>query len=307
MRPTPANRRARIPSPESNSGLLQASRRAGLVRAAHVDAGKASVFELDLIRINLSTMWHETPNLGLGFARSPFRCGDESKFSEIINHSILPRLGKKPSPRRCCLTPSRISRDAELDEPLPFQEERPRTISAPMDRPTRVGSRTLPPERWPLCSSAGGQAGWVAYLVRWRWQMIERTWVAGVREGPFIAWSPSGEVEYRAITRPTSGMASRDLPWREEEDRPSLPSRKSHGSPAGSPMAFLSPTSLSKCSGMIVHYHDDENATIDFNETFVDGEIDYGPLLPEPVPVVVDPRGERISGRGGNELNSSAP
>ena len=247
-------------------------------------------------------------------------CGDEEEaFPEIINPLDSPEARQEALAK--ALLPDALSNlpgDVELDEPLSFQEDAPKNYFGPDGSPYSGWVKNLYPSGEVASlfeCREGKQDGLHTAWYDGGGKMIERTWVAGVREGPFIAWSPSGEVDYRGYNMANlrDGKFEDFYPGGRKKTVLHYQAGKvmeaQRWKPDGAPCPL---TSLSNGSGMIVHYHDDENVTIDFNETFVDGEIDYGPqpepLLPEPVPVVVDPSEGNASPAGaGNELNSSAP
>ena len=138
-------------------------------------------------------------------------------------------------------------------------------------------------------------------------KMIERTWKAGVREGPFIAYREDGQVDNRGYHKgnlrdgrfeefyPEGGKKS-VFQYKDGKIYEAL-----RWKPDGSPCPH---TNLKGGTGMIVHYHAEDNASIDYNETYLNGEIDYGPPSP---PEVVSENALPVPASSGDANESSAP
>lgn len=125
-------------------------------------------------------------------------------------------------------------------------------------------------------------------------KMVERTWKAGLADGPFIAWREDGQVDYRGYNKAnlvdgkfeefySGGRKKSVFQYEDGKLREAL-----RWKPDGTACPH---TNLKGGAGMIVYYNDEENASIDFNETYANGEIDYGGGAEEVVPesVLTDP------------------
>mgnify|MGYP001215658457 CR=1 FL=1 len=117
-------------------------------------------------------------------------------------------------------------------------------------------------------------------------KMIERTWRAGVREGPFIAYREDGQVDNRGYHKDnvrdgrfeefySSGEKKSVFQYKDGKIHEAL-----RWNPEGSPCPH---TNVKDGAGMIVYYNEDDNVSIDYNETYLNGEIDYGPPSPPEV------------------------
>ena len=138
-------------------------------------------------------------------------------------------------------------------------------------------------------------------------KMIERTWRAGVREGPFIAYRKDGQVDNRGYHKGNvrDGRFEEFYSSGEKKSVFQYKDGKIHEALRWKPDGTLCPhTNLKGGAGIIVYYNEEANASIDYNETYLNGEIDYGPAsAPEVVPESASP----VSTSSGEANESSAP
>ena len=151
-------------------------------------------------------------------------------------------------------------------------------------------------------------------------KMVERTWKAGVADGPFIAWREDGQIDYRGYNKAnflngkfeefySGGRKKSEFQYQGGKLMEAL-----RWKPDGTPCPH---TNLKGGAGMIVYYNDDDNVSIDYNETYANGEIDYGGNTDEVVPENVAPAASvPVSSADANgspvaetqpEVNSTAP
>jgi antitoxin component YwqK of YwqJK toxin-antitoxin module len=132
-------------------------------------------------------------------------------------------------------------------------------------------------------------------------KMVERTWKAGLADGPFIAWRADGQVDYRGYNKAnfldgkfeefySRGRKKSEFQYKEGKIRQAL-----RWKPDGTACPY---TNLKDGTGMIVYYNDDDNVSIDYNETYANGGIDYGGSTAEVVPesVLTEPSNPASSG-----------
>ena len=123
-------------------------------------------------------------------------------------------------------------------------------------------------------------------------KMVERTWKAGLADGPFIAWREDGQIDYRGYNKAnfldgkfeefySGGRIKSVFQYEGGKLREAL-----RWKPDGTACPY---TNLKDGAGMIVYYKEDDNVSIDYNETYANGEIDYGTSTDEIVPESVAP------------------
>ena len=119
-------------------------------------------------------------------------------------------------------------------------------------------------------------------------KMVERTWKGGIREGPFIVYREDGQVDNRGYLK--GNLRDRKFeefyPSGEKKSVFQYKNGKIHEAlrwkPDGTPCPH---TNLNGGAGILVYYNEDDNISIDYNETYLNGEIDYGPASsPEVIP-----------------------
>lgn len=138
-------------------------------------------------------------------------------------------------------------------------------------------------------------------------KMVERTYKDGKEDGPFIAWREDGQVDYRGYNKAnlldgkfeefySGGRKKSVFQYQKGKLMEAL-----RWKPDGTACPY---TNLKGGAGMIVYYNDDDNVSIDYNETYANGGIDYGPAsTPEVVPVSASP----LPASSGDANESSAP
>ena len=108
-------------------------------------------------------------------------------------------------------------------------------------------------------------------------KMVERTWVRGVRSGPFKIWTGSGILESRGFNADNlrhglfeefygSGNKKSEVVYKNGKIDAYLRWRPDGG------LCLL--TSLVQGKGIVVHYKED--GTIDSNDSYFEGVLDYG-------------------------------
>jgi antitoxin component YwqK of YwqJK toxin-antitoxin module len=111
-------------------------------------------------------------------------------------------------------------------------------------------------------------------------KMVERTWVNGVREGPYKYWSAFGTLEFRGYYKNNlkDGLVEEFYPdGRKKAEINYLGGKIMSYKKWKADGAICPITSIKGGTGVIAHYRED--GTVDFNETYLDGEIDYGGAL----------------------------
>ena len=108
-------------------------------------------------------------------------------------------------------------------------------------------------------------------------KMVERTWKDGVREGPFKTWTAAGVLESRGYNKENqrSGLFEEFYASGQKKSEVTYTVGKiemfTRWKPDGTKCPY---TSIQGGTGVVVHYGVD--GTIDSNESFYQGEIDYG-------------------------------
>jgi antitoxin component YwqK of YwqJK toxin-antitoxin module len=108
-------------------------------------------------------------------------------------------------------------------------------------------------------------------------KMVERTWVKGLRSGPFQTWEGSGVLESRGYNADNSRHGLYEEFYADGKKKSAVEYKKGkidsfvRWRPDGV-VCIL--TSVRNGSGIVIHYH--ENGTIDSNESYFEGELDYG-------------------------------
>ena len=108
-------------------------------------------------------------------------------------------------------------------------------------------------------------------------KIVERTWENGVRTGPYKYWSAFGTLESRGYYKNNlkDGLVEEFYPDGRKKAEIIYVSGKIMSYKKWKMDGTICPfTNLEKGKGVIVHYRED--GTVDFNETYLDGEIDYG-------------------------------
>ena len=135
-------------------------------------------------------------------------------------------------------------------------------------------------------------------------KMVERTWKAGLADGPFIAWREDGQIDYRGYNKAnflhgkfeefySGGRIKSVFQYEGGKLREAL-----RWKPDGTACPY---TNLKDGAGMIVYYNEDDNVSIDYNETYANGEIDYGSSTDEIVPESGAPE----AGNPGSSVNAN--
>jgi len=138
-------------------------------------------------------------------------------------------------------------------------------------------------------------------------KMVERTWKGGIREGPFIVYREDGQVDNRGYHKGNArdGRFEEFYSSGEKKSVFQYKDGKIHEAlrwkPDGTPCPH---TNLKGGAGIIVYYKEEANASIDYNETYLNGEIDYGPAS---APEVVQESASPVPTSSGGANESSAP
>ena len=108
-------------------------------------------------------------------------------------------------------------------------------------------------------------------------KMVERTWRDGLRDGPFKTWSHAGTLESRGYNKENqrSGLFEEFYANGKKKSEVTYTAGKIETFTRWKPDGTKCPhTSIQGGTGVVVHYGVD--GTIDSNESFYQGEIDYG-------------------------------
>ena len=113
-------------------------------------------------------------------------------------------------------------------------------------------------------------------------KMVERMWSDGFRNGPFKIWSSAGILESRGFNSNNlnHGLIEEFYSNGEKKSEAQYQNGKLDTFSRWKPNGSLCPlTSVKSGAGLVVHYKED--GTIDSNESYYGGELDYGqPSLP---------------------------
>ena len=108
-------------------------------------------------------------------------------------------------------------------------------------------------------------------------KMVERTWVNGLRNGPFQTWGDSGVLGSRGYNADNVRHGLFEEFYANGKKKSAVEYKKGkidtylRWRPNGT---VCNLTSVKDGTGMVVHYHED--GTIDSNESYFEGFIDYG-------------------------------
>ena len=108
-------------------------------------------------------------------------------------------------------------------------------------------------------------------------KMVERTWVNGLRSGPFQTWEDSGVLGSRGYNADNVRDGLFEEFYANGKKKSAVEYKKGkidthlRWRPDG---AVCNLTSVKDGTGMVVHYHED--GTIDSNESYFEGVLDYG-------------------------------